>query len=271
MSENLALAKMLQFIESYQQQRPHLASIEVVRSLRAYTRPGYASKFWELVAGGNPEFVSGELDNQTVQLAGREIDFAHFMAALSDQAWGGNVFSTLSDGALWLTSKLVTGHGYDSREYTAAIGDTAQPVEIYLDKVGTGRYDAAALQDLLGKFASDQDYDSDILAFVVGRILYQQPQQPLTAAILQADALEFADSVRRYLTQMFGAQFDGSRLQNRASVRQRLCDRIRAYLLIKRDLLRADLLNQTYWRRVRPQLVEQAADHFLQYLQRAVQ
>lgn len=270
MTSKPVLEKMLGFIDTYQQQRLHLSSINVVRSLRAYTRPSYASKFWELVAGKNPDFVKGELDDQSAVMMDKEIDFAHFMAALSDQAWGGNLFSTLSDGALWLASKVVTGHGYDSREYTAAIGDTAQPIEIYLDKHGGKQYDASLLQDMLGKFASVKDYDSDLVAFVVGRILYKNPGLSVKNAILQADQMSFDDGIRDYLSQMFGAQFDKGTWQNVASVKERICDRIQAYLLIKRDAIRADILNRTYWKQVRPALINQAADHFLDYLRQSL-
>ncbi|MEO0455685.1 MAG: hypothetical protein AAF152_03765 [Cyanobacteria bacterium P01_A01_bin.114] len=265
-----ALDKMLGFIDAYQQQRSHLSSINVVRSLRAYTRPTYASKFWELVAGKNPDFIKGELDDQSVVIMGKEIDFAHFIAALSDQSWGGNLFSTLSDGALWIASKVATGHGYDSREYTAAIGDTAQPIEVYLDKHGGKHYDASALQDLLSKFASVKDYDSDLVAFVVGRLLYKNPGLPIKDAILQADQIRFVDGARDYLTQMFGARFEQGAWQNVDSVKARVRDRIQAYLLIKRDAIRADILNRTYWKQVRPALINQAADHFITYLKNSI-
>ncbi|MEO1127660.1 MAG: hypothetical protein AAFX95_26800, partial [Cyanobacteria bacterium J06639_16] len=71
MTTDPALAKMLQFIVAYQQARPNSSSPELVRELRAYTKPGYASRFWEFVAGDNPDFISGELDNETVVMAGK--------------------------------------------------------------------------------------------------------------------------------------------------------------------------------------------------------
>ena len=181
-----SLDKMLRFIDDYQQQRPQASSIQIVRSLRAYTRASYANRFWEMVAGSNPNFIKGELDDQTVVLMGQSIDFAHFIAALSDQTWGGNWKSTLSDGALWLSSKVFTGRGYDSREYTAAIGDTAQPIEVYLDKYGIQTYKPAQLSELRTKFASDQDYASDLVAFAVGRLLYENPSLSIESAILEA-------------------------------------------------------------------------------------
>lgn len=265
------LDKMLQFIDDYQQQRPQQSSIQVVRALRAYTRASYANKFWEMVAGSNPDFVSGELDDQSVVLMGQSIDFAHFMAALSDQTWGGNLWSTITDGFLWLTSKAFTGRGYDSREYTAAIGDTAQPIEVYLDKHGLTDYEPEIFNGLLEKFASDQDYASDLVAFAVGRLLYENPSLSVKAAIIEASWLNYSNIVRRYLVDMFGAKVSSQgTIINGAEVRLRIFERIRAYLLIKRDLIKGSVLNRTYRKRIRPALIEHAADHFISYLQQAL-
>ena len=263
------LEKMLRFIDDYQQQRPQQSSIQVVRSLRAYTRASYANKFWEIVAGSNPDFVKGELDDQTVVIMGQSIDFAHFMAALSDQTWGGNLPSMLSDGALWLSSKVMTGRGYDSREYTAAIGDTAQPIEVYLDKYGLQAYRPDDLTDLLTKFASEQDYASDLVAFAVGRLLYENPNLTVKTAILEANWLQYSGTVRRYLVEMFDAKLSSAgQIVNGVQVRQRIIERIRAYLLIKRDVIKGSVFNRTYWKRVRPALVDQASDYFIRYLQK---
>ena len=265
------LDKMLQFIDDYQQQRPRQSSIQVVRSLRAYTRASYANKFWEMVAGSNPDFVSGELDNQSVVLMEQSIDFAHFMAALSDQTWGGNLKSTLTDGFLWVTSKVLTGRGYDSREYTAAIGDTAQPIEVYLDKQGAATYQPEIFDELLDKFASEQDYASDLVAFAVGRLLYENPSLSVKAAILEARWLDYSNTVRRYLADMFGAMVSPQGvIMNGSEVRSRISERIRAYLLIKRDVIKGSIFNRTYRQRIRPALVEHATEHFIHYLQQAL-
>lgn len=266
-----SLDKMLQFIDEYQQQSPQESSIQVVRSLRAYTRASYASKFWEIVAGSNPDFVKGELDNQSVVIMEQSIDFAHFMAALSDQTWGGNVWSTVSDGILWLTSKVMTGRGYDSREYTAAIGDTAQPIEVYLDKYGPKIYRSEHLNVLLGQFASEQDYASDLVAFAVGRLLYENPTLSVKDAILEANWFNYADTVRRYLVDTFGAKLSPKgQLTNGSMVRQRIAERIRAYLLIKRDVIKGSVLNRNYRRLVRPALIDHASDYFITYLQKSL-
>ncbi|MEM9483913.1 MAG: hypothetical protein AAGA83_09510 [Cyanobacteria bacterium P01_F01_bin.116] len=265
------LDKMLRFIDDYQQQRPEESSIQVVRSLRAYTRASYANKFWEIVAGSNPTFVKGELDDQTIVLMGQSIDFAHFIAALSDQTWGGNLKSILSDGVLWLSSKLLTGRGYDSREYTAAIGDTAQPIEVYLDKYGPQTYDAEKLSKLMTNFASDQDYASDLVAFAVGRLMYENPSLSIKAAILEASWFNYADTVRRYLADMFGAKIAPKGfIVNGPDVRRRISERIRAYLLIKRDVIKGSIFNRTYRQRIRPALIDHASDHFIKYLQQAM-
>lgn len=266
-----SLEKMLRFIDDYQQQRPQDSSIQVVRSLRAYTRASYANKFWEIVAGSNPSFVKGELDDQTVVLMGQSIDFAHFIAALSDQTWGGNLQSTISDGVLWLTSKAVTGRGYDSREYTATIGDTAQPIEVYLDKYGPSNYQPDKLAHLLSQFASAQDYASDLVAFAVGRLLYENPALSVKDAILEASWLNYSGTVRRYLVDMFEAKVSPTgEIINGSHVRTRISERIRAYLLIKRDVIKGSVFNRTYWKRVRPALIDHASDYLIRYLQQAL-
>ncbi|MEM8610830.1 MAG: hypothetical protein AAGF93_02345 [Cyanobacteria bacterium P01_H01_bin.105] len=265
------LKKMLQFIDAYQEQRPQKSSIQVVRSLRAYTRASYANKFWEIVAGDNPDFVSGELDDQSIVIMGQSIDFAHFIAALSDQTWGGNLRSTLSDGVLWLTSKVMTGRGYDSREYTAAIGDTAQPIEVYLDKYGSRTYKSESLDDLLSKFASEQDYASDLVAFAVGRLLYENPSLSIKAAILEANWFNYSGTVRRYLVDMFGAKVSPKgNIINGTQVRTRIYERVQAYLLIKRDVIKGSVFNRAYWKRIRPALINHATDYFVEYLQQAL-
>lgn len=265
------LDKMLRFIDDYQQQRPQESSIEVVRSLRAYTRASYANRFWEIVAGNNPTFVKGELDDQSVVLMGQSIDFAHFMAALSDQTWGGNLRSTLSDGALWISSKVLTGRGYDSREYTAAIGDTAQPIEVYLDKYGSQTYEPEALTQLMNQFASEQDYASDLVAFAVGRLLYENPALSVSSAISEASWFNYSDTVRRYLVDMFGARLAPKGfIVNGTQVRSRISERIRAYLLIKRDVIKGTAFNRTYRQRIRPALIDHASDHFIKYLQQSM-
>jgi hypothetical protein len=264
------LADMLRFIDTYQQQRPHLAAIDVVRELRAYTKPAYAGRFWEMVAGNHPDFVKAELDNHETVLAGKAMDFAHLIAALSDQAWGGNTVSKATDGLFWLSSKVLTGRGYDSREYTGAIGDTGQPIEVYLDKHGAKLFDAHKLADTLRRFASDQDYASDIMAFVIGRILYYQSGISLKAAFEQANTLSFTNCVRKYLIETFDAQLvnKANRIQNLPEVQARITQRLHAYLLIKRDALKGAMLDRPYWKTVRPAMIEQAQAHFLTYLLR---
>ncbi|MEO1590988.1 MAG: hypothetical protein AAFU71_06820 [Cyanobacteria bacterium J06632_22] len=264
-STDATLAKMLRFIDAYEQQQPDRHTIDTARSLRAYTRSAYANRFWELVAGDHPEFVAGELD-ATACISGQSLDFAHFIASLSDQAWGGNLASAVSDSLLWLASKAISGRGFDSREYTAAIGDTAQPIEIYLDQHGSDDYQPAALAELLTRFASDADYAADLLAYQVGRHLAKSPYMALSEAILAANAIPYSEIVRGYLTQAFGATFTQGQISNRPVVTTRIYQRIRAYLLIKRDALRTSLLNRTYWKQVRPALMQQATEHFLVYL-----
>jgi hypothetical protein len=270
---NPTLAKMLLFIDTYQQRKSHLAAIDVVRELRAYTKPAYAGRFWEMVAGNHPDFVQAELDSHDVMMAGQAMDFAHLIAALSDQAWGGNAISKITDGLFWLSSKVLTGRGYDSREYTGAIGDTGQPIEVYLDKQGGKPFEPQMLADTLRRFASDQDYASDIMAFIVGRILYYQPGISLKVAFEQADTLNFANCVRKYLMETFDAQIasmpEGHTLQNFADVNTLITQRLHAYLLIKRDLLKAGMFDRPYWQKVRPVMIDQARGHFLAYLLRA--
>ena len=157
MTTDPGLVRMLTFIKTYQQQHPHKSAIKIVRELRAYTKPGYTSTFWKLVAGHNPRFVKGELDDETVVMAERTVDFAHLIAALSDQFRGGNLMSRLADRFFYLRSRLFSQIPYDTREFTAAIGDTAQPIEMYLAKYGSEIYDRDKLQKMLPTLARISD------------------------------------------------------------------------------------------------------------------
>lgn len=270
MAPHSALAKMLRFIEAYQRQRPDKPAADIVRDLRAYTKPSYATTFWELVAGDNPEFISGELDNEEVVLADQAIDFAHFIAALSDQFVGGNLVSTLADGFFYLRSKAIGDLPYDSREFTAAIGDTAQPIEIYLAKYGNSNYNREQLAKQLRGLASDKDYASDILAFGVGRMIRADSQIYVSDAIARADGVVFSDTVRDYLQKTLGATIDKTSqiLSNLDQVKARISSRISTYLIYKHDIAKKSIFNTRYRQTVRAALIEQAAEHLLDYLRR---
>ena len=270
MTPHPTLVKMLRFIETYQRQRPEKPTAEIVRDLRAYTKPGYATTFWELVAGDNPEFISGELDNENVVLASQAIDFAHFIAALSDQFVGGNLISTLADGFFYLRSKASGDLPYDSREFTAAIGDTAQPIEIYLSKYGNSTYNRDHLAKQLQGLASDKDYASDILAFGVGRIIRADSRIYVSDAIARADAIAFSATVQDYLQKTLGATIDktSQKLSNLEQVKARIRSRISTYLIYKHDVAKKSIFNANYRQTVRAALIEQAAEHLLDYLRR---
>ena len=125
---------------------------------------------------------------------------------------------------------------------------------------------------------------ADLLAYQVGRLLAKSPHMALSEAILTADRIPYGTIVQGYLTQAFGAVFKDEQktidqpadhrppitrsLTNRDVVTTRIYQRIRAYLLIKRDALQTSLLNRTYWKQVRPALMQQATEHFWVYLDR---
>ena len=268
MSNHPLLKKMLMFIEDYQQNNPDKSSREIVRELRSYTRPRYASRFWELVAGDNPDFVRGELDSEQVIIAGQEIDFAHFIAVLSDQFPGGNLASTLADGFFWLQSLLLEGMPYDSREFTSAIGDTAQAIETYISRHGMSSYQPDRLANLLRIQASEIDYASDLTAFMAGAILQKNPQVGVSDAIAEVDTISYEEIVKRYLQDSLGAKFDGSdnQIQNLDQVKSRISKRIGTYLLYKQDLWSGNIFNSNYRQQVRPTLIAAATEHFLNYL-----
>ena len=265
------LDTMLQLLDDYQQQRPHDSSIQVVRSLRAYTRPSSASKFWNMVAGDHPNFMRGALDNQTVVLMGQSIDLIHLMAALSAQTWSSNLKSNVKGSVLWLKYKVKTGQSYDSCEYTAAIADTAQAIEIYLKKYGSETYQSESLHRLLTKFASERHYASDLVAFAVGRLLSENSALSIRNAILEASWFNYSDTVRRYLVEIFEAKVSPKGyVANGVQLRQRIREQIRAYLSIKRDVMEGRVLNSDYRYRIRPALIDHASDYFIQYLQKSL-
>ncbi|MEM6253389.1 MAG: hypothetical protein AAF821_10750 [Cyanobacteria bacterium P01_D01_bin.156] len=264
------LDKMLRFIDDYQQQHPHYSSIQVVRSLRAYSREGYADIFWANVAGSNAAFVSEELDDLAVVLMGQSIDFAHFMTALSNQTRSG-IRAIVKDSVLRVTSKAMTGRTNDAQEYTAAIKDTAQAIDTYLNEYGPTTYKPEALNDFLTQFASDQYYASDLVAFSVSRLLYQNAALSVREAILEASWFNYSDTVQRYLIETLGAKVSRrGYLINGVQVRQQIYERILTYLTIKRDIVTGHMLNRTYRKNIRPALIDHASDYFIQYLQRSL-
>lgn len=264
------LDKMLKFIAAYQQQNADKSSPEIIRELRAYTKPGYTSKFWELVAGDNPDFISGELDNEDVILAKQEIDFAHFIAALSDQFFGGSLFANFVDGFFYLSSKLLNRLPYDSREFTSAIGDTAQPITVYLSKYGSSKYNQGQISTLLRVLASDKDYASDLLAYRVGRIIEANEKISVADAIAGADNLSYTAIVKDYVEQTLGGSVNQATqvLTNQKEVKTRIQQRVNTYVFYAHDALKESVFNSNYRKQVKPALVETAAAHFLDYLLR---
>lgn len=270
MATNPTLAQMLQFIDAYQQQRPHQSSRAIARELRAYTKPGYASKFWEAVAGDNPDFVQGTLNNEAVTIAEEAVDFAHLIAALSDQFMGGNVISWVADRYFLIRSKLFRDLPYDTREFTAAIGDTAQPIEVYLSKYGSTTYNPEQLAILLRGLASEKDYASDLIAFAIGRKIQAHPTMTIAAAIAQVDELPYPSIVRHYIETSLGGRINPTQgvVTNTTEVKARIQARVRTYLLYARDAAKESIFNTTYRKQIKPALVNQATLYFWDYLLR---
>ena len=268
MSSHPLLIKMLKFIEDYQRQQPNKSSSEIVRELRAYTRSRYVGRFWELVAGESPDFVRGELDSEQVSLAGEEIDFAHFIAVLSDQFPGGNLASTIVDSFFWLQSLVFDGVPYDSREFTSAIGDTGQAIDTYLARYGDTSFQAERLESLLNLQASPMDYASDLTGFMVGRILQQDQSIYVSDAIRQVDKMDYTIIVHQYLQTTLGGKINqgNSTLDNLNQIKVRINKRINTYLFYTQDLRRRRIFNSRYRQKVKPALVALAAEHFLAYL-----
>lgn len=270
MSSHPLLIKMLQFIENYQRQQPEKSSSEIVRELRAYTRSRYVGRFWELVAGESPDFVRGELDSEQVSLAGEEIDFAHFIAVLSDQFPGGNLASAIVDSFFWLQSLVFDGVPYDSREFTSAIGDTAQAIDTYLARYGDTSFQAERLESLLHLQASPMDYGSDLTGFMVGRILQQDQNIYVSDAISQVNQMNYTIIVHQYLQTTLGGKINqaSSTLDNLNQIQVRISKRINTYLFYTQDLRRRRIFNSRYRQKVKPALVALATEHFLAYLLR---
>lgn len=270
MSSHPLLGKMLRFIEDYQRRHSHKSSAEIAQELRAYTRPRYANQFWELVAGDNPDFVRGELDNEEVIIAGQEIDFAHFIAVLSDQFPGGNFASAVVDGFFFVQSFLLDGLPYDSREFTSAIGDTAQAIETYLSRYGSSIYYSERLASILQRQASDMDYASDLTAFMAGNIIKKSPPIYVSEAIAQVDLIPYTEIVATYIQTILGGKIDThtQSLSNLKQVKSRIRKRISVYLCYKQDFFHKRILKPQYRQRTKNALVTGATEHFLAYLLR---
>ncbi|MEB3161587.1 MAG: hypothetical protein VKK80_00015 [Prochlorothrix sp.] len=277
--DDLTLASVLADLDRIQQAHrqvnPNLSAIEQVRLLRAYTRSDYTNRLWALTAGKIPEPLLDLSLDRSVHLAQHPVDFAHFIAALSDQFPGGSLQSALYDLGLSTLSRVLALQLVGTSDFTSTLGDLGQPIETYLhalDHPQSLHFEASAFQTLLQGQASAADFNADLLAYHVAQILRRAPTQSVAGAIRFVSRTPYPQTVQLYVKERLGGQLQaqGSHvlLSNPKQVSAQLQRQLKAYLSLKflvdrhlgwaQRVIRGD-------RRLMP-FLEAAVDHFFNYL-----
>lgn len=275
----LTLAPVLDDLDRIQQVHrqatPNLSQIEQVRLLRAYTRSGYTSRLWALTAGEIPQPLIDISLDRSVILAQNPVDFAHFIAALSDQFPGGSVQAALYDLGLNTLSRLLALQLVGTADFTSTIGDLGQPIESYFHSIGHPRnlrFDADSFQTLLQGQAAAEDFNADLLAYHVAQILRRAPTQSVSGAIRFVNRIPYAQTVQIYVRERLGGILttQGSRLLlgNPKQVSAHIQRQLKAYLslkfLVDRQFSWAQCSIQGD-RRLTP-FLQAATDHLFSYL-----
>jgi hypothetical protein len=245
------LATLLQFIQTFEQANPSQSPYVIANRLRGYTKPAYTTRRWTTATGYEQAFITGTLDRE-VLLGGAAADFAHLIAALSDQI--------AEPGLNW---SQLTGWTAD---HTSWAGDIGSAIAAFR------KTPATPLADWLNRLAGEADYTADVAAWLAGQRINQAAT--LSGAI---GALGSAsDQARQFLQGRLGGQIQGNRLTNPASVEAAIRRGIFGYVaLLPLGTDRAMLLQwlgnrfktrATAGRGSEPSELLQGALHFLHFL-----
>jgi hypothetical protein len=180
---NLSVA--LDFIRQIEQAHPNASPYEIANRLRGYTKPAYTNRFWSLATGYKQNFLDPTLDF-SIELARESTDFAHLIAALSDQIDQPGV--NLSDLTQW------------TADHTSWAGDIGSAIATYCrepEVFGT-------VQVALDRYANDADYAANIAAVVIAEMIHQDLQLKISTAIQNYHVDDFVNHVRAFITLRFG-------------------------------------------------------------------
>jgi hypothetical protein len=180
-----SLNQALQLIEQLEQVYPQATAYEIANRLRGHTKRDYTTQFWAWTTGFKQDFVSSNLDGP-IALANEPTDFAHFIAALSDQVNQPGI--NLSDLTQW------------TADYTSWAGDIGSAIVTYTRQPQQFPSVMAAFD----RYAGDLDHAANIAAYLVGYHLNRDPQLTVSQAIRNYHADDFDRHVIAFVTLRFG-------------------------------------------------------------------
>ncbi|TBR59025.1 hypothetical protein B4U84_24530 [Westiellopsis prolifica IICB1] len=199
------LQEMLNFIEKIESENFGKSSYEIANHLRGYTKAEYTTRLWTLATGYNQKYIEGEFKgklNQELVLSGENLDFAHFIASLSDQI--NSLGMSKSDLTSW------TG------DHTSWAGDIGSAIIFYRSK--SDKTSKTTLNEVLKNLASDSDYTANITAYLVGLMLNSDPQVKISKAIYQYDTIEYSQHIKTFIQRRFDGIIEGNKIKNPAAV-----------------------------------------------------
>lgn len=207
--------QMLSFIEHLETQMPQASPYEIANELRRYTRKSYTSSLFRWATLSDVEYIDNRLDMHGV-LCGKDVDFAHFIASLSDQiqlpGWGSWFNFTTS----W-TSK-----------HSSWSGDLAQAVLDFRSRK------FPTIHQALEADASDADLASNVAAFRVGYMVnkrtdvgipgFRKPQYGLkiSEAVIAYDRGFYSGQVREFIIEALNGKIEKDKIINPGEIEAKI-------------------------------------------------
>ncbi|WP_414579149.1 hypothetical protein [Anabaena sp. CCY 9402-a] len=211
------LKELLRFIENIEAENFGQSVYEIANKLRGYTKPQYTTKLWTLATGYNQKYIQGEFQgklNQELVLSGKQTDFGHFIASLSDQINQQGIRK--SDLTSW------TG------DHTSWAGDIGSAIVFYRSQ--PERTAKITLDEALQRLASDNDYTANIAAYVIGNKLNCDRKAIISQTIVQYDTTEYAGHIKTFLSKRLGANILGNTLENPDTVEAEIRRTVSTYI-----------------------------------------
>ncbi|MEB3826446.1 hypothetical protein [Phormidium sp. CCY1219] len=205
----------LEFIEKIEAENPDVSAYEIANKLRRYTRRSYNDIRFAIATLSPTKFINRALD-MPVSFSDREIDFAHFIAALCDRITLPGLAGSVNFTTAW------------TAKHTSWTGDLGQAIWDYQQ----GKF--STVERALQADASPPDLAANIGAFIVGDYLnkgaiyrrYRFTSSPdeltLSAVIREFDSIRYPEQVRAFLCEELGGRIDIDTLLNPAEVEAKI-------------------------------------------------
>lgn len=197
--------QVLAFIQEIEAQHPQDSPYAIANELRRYTRKSYTHPLFRWATLSDVEYIDNPLD-VTVILCQQTTDFAHFIAALSDQI-------NLPGWGYWFNFTTAwTG------KHSSWSGDLAQAILDFREEK------FAAMESALEADASLPDLAANIAAFRVGFMVNQNTINPgwrnpqyhckISDAILAYDQGLYSGQIREFIKEALGGKISNHQILN---------------------------------------------------------